>query len=358
MFATSPFLQASFLIAGYLAFSLWCYRKPILTQWHQRKNRATQYVVAYASESGSAVKLAHDLQSKIVSQQASCKCLNLNQLEQYPLEKVSYLLLVVSTYGEGEAPDNGRFSVAHLSKKERDLSSLQHAVLALGDRDYKQFCQFGLDVNESLISASRRPLIAPVLVNRLASHCIASWYTQLRSTNILKVSSPETETEDQLVNSDMSDIKMYALSLSDRKQVNFGSPGAPLYEIHFEVPNALTWQAGDIARLHIEDKVREYSIASLPQEGKLTLLVREQKHPNGELGLGSGWLCHKAAMHQPNTISVRSNPKFHPYDKQQKLILIGNGSGLAGLRAHLKYRELNNQSENWLFYGCLRSMWR
>ena len=35
----------------------------------------------------------------------------------------------------------------------------------------------------------------------------------------------------------------------------------------------------------------------------------------------------------------------------QKLILIGNGSGLAGLRAHLKERESNKQHDNWLIYG-------
>ena len=117
------------------------------------------------------------------------------------------------------------------------------------------------------------------------------------------------------------------------------------------MPNDLTWQAGDIARLYINNKVREYSIASVPQEQHLKLLVREQKHPNGELGLGSGWLCHQADLNSAQAFSIRANPKFHPLNENQKLILIGNGSGLAGLRAHIKHREIAQQHRNWLIYG-------
>jgi sulfite reductase (NADPH) flavoprotein alpha-component len=141
------------------------------------------------------------------------------------------------------------------------------------------------------------------------------------------------------------------LKLTGRQQVNINSPGAPLFEINLAVPSDLTWQAGDIARLYIKDTVREYSIASVPQEQHLKLLVREQKHPTGELGLGSGWLCHQANLNSAQAFSIRANPKFHPLDEQTKLILIGNGSGLAGLRAHIKHREIAQQHSNWLIYG-------
>jgi sulfite reductase (NADPH) flavoprotein alpha-component len=62
-------------------------------------------------------------------------------------------------------------------------------------------------------------------------------------------------------------------------------------------------------------------------------------------------LCHQANKKDVIKASVRSNPSFHCSASTDKLILVGNGSGLAGLRAHLKARELSDQHDNWLIFG-------
>lgn len=349
MLLASPAVQASLILAGYSAFTFWCYRKPLLTYWQKVKKPKANTIIAYASESGSAAQLSYELEAKFNAQSNHCICLSLNELARYPLTNIDTLLLVVSTYGEGEAPDNGRYFIDHLTSQQPNLAHLKHAILALGDSDYKQFCQFGLDVNDALSHANSQKIFEPVLVDKLAPEAISSWYEKLSDKNILK----RNKLEDRVrVQPDLHPKKhTHALTLTSRQQVNVGSPGAPLFEINLTVPSELKWQAGDIAQLHIDNKVREYSIASVPEENQLTLLVREQKHPNGKLGLGSGHLCHHTAIDSANNISVRSNPKFHPIDDANKLILIGNGSGLAGLRAHLKHREIKQQKQNWLIYG-------
>lgn len=349
MLLASPAIQASLILAGYTAFTFWCYRKPLLSYWQKAKKPKVNTIIAYASESGSAAQLSNELEAKLNAQSKNCICLSLNELTQYPLANIDTLLLVVSTYGEGEAPDNGRYFIGHLTSQQPDLAHLKHAILALGDSNYKQFCQFGLDVNDALSHASSQTIFEPILVDKLAPEAISSWYEKLSDKNILKRNKLEDSVR---VQPDLHSKKhTHALTLISRQQVNVGSPGAPLFEINLTVPSELKWQAGDIAQLHIDNKVREYSIASVPEENQLTLLVREQKHPNGKLGLGSGHLCHHTAIDSANNISVRSNPKFHPIDDANKLILIGNGSGLAGLRAHLKHREIKQQKQNWLIYG-------
>src|SRR5690606_41515480 len=109
-------------------------------------------------------------------------------------------------------------------------------------------------------------------------------------------------------------------------------------------PHPLQWQAGAIPLLHINNQTRDYTIASLPAEGCLRLLVREHHPPSGQTGLGSGWLCHGLEAGQAAHISLRSNPSFHAPEAERPLILIGNGTGLAGLRAHLQQRQQQGSS--------------
>ncbi len=95
---------------------------------------------------------------------------------------------------------------------------------------------------------------------------------------------------------------------------------------------------------------REYSIASLPQDGRMELLVRKAVKDDGSLGLGSGWLTEAVQMNGVVKLRLRPNPNFHPPGDGPQL-LIGAGTGMAGLRAHLKYRQAKKLGDAWLLFG-------
>lgn len=102
---------------------------------------------------------------------------------------------------------------------------------------------------------------------------------------------------------------------------------------------------------------REYSIANIPVASssyphpQLDLLVRLAQQANGEPGIASGFLCLHSEIKQTISLRIRSNPQFHAPEDDRALILIGNGTGLAGLRGHLQQREKAQQHQNWLFFG-------
>lgn len=84
---------------------------------------------------------------------------------------------------------------------------------------------------------------------------------------------------------------------------------------------------------------REYSIASLGVTGRAALIVRLCEAPDGLPGLGSGWLCEGAPLGSVIGGRVHANPAFHsPDDASTPIVLIGNGTGLAGLLGHLRQR--------------------
>ena len=84
---------------------------------------------------------------------------------------------------------------------------------------------------------------------------------------------------------------------------------------------------------------REYSIASVMADGAVELLLRRQLRADGTPGIGSGWLCDHAAIDEPVQLRLRRNDNFHGVPADVPLLLIGNGTGIAGLRAHLRRRH-------------------
>jgi sulfite reductase (NADPH) flavoprotein alpha-component len=96
---------------------------------------------------------------------------------------------------------------------------------------------------------------------------------------------------------------------------------------------------------------REYSIASLPADGALHLLVRRMCGPDAVPGVGSGWLTEYAEVGAEVALRVRSNVNFHMPAGACPLILIGNGTGMAALHALLEARIAARRSRNWLLFG-------
>src|SRR5690606_37850832 len=79
-------------------------------------------------------------------------------------------------------------------------------------------------------------------------------------------------------------------TLKARTCLNPDSSAAGLYQIDFTA-DSLDWQAGDLAEIRTPDgHRRDYSIASLPEEGTLRLYVREVIKDDGMRGVGSGLL--------------------------------------------------------------------
>jgi sulfite reductase (NADPH) flavoprotein alpha-component len=141
-----------------------------------------------------------------------------------------------------------------------------------------------------------------------------------------------------------------------RECLNPGSAGAPLYAIellpvHGELPH---WESGDLVQIQMaagDTRPREYSIASRPVEGVLRLLVRLHRDVDGTPGLSSGWFA-EAEIGSVAFLRVRPHRLFRLGENADRpLILIGNGSGLAGLRGHIKARALAGLCDNWLIYG-------
>ncbi|MCQ4259401.1 sulfite reductase subunit alpha [Pseudomonas stutzeri] len=386
-------ISAALVIVAYLGVCAHLWRSQLKPARHSSAHAAEALLIGYASQGGTAQELAKRSAEQLREAGVAVVVQALNAIDRATLGQARRALFILSTYGEGEAPDNAARFEQWLLNATPDLSSLEYAVLALGDHQYRHYCGFGRRIDARLRALGAQPLFNRLEADRADPGTLRHWQQQLGHIS---------------GRSDFTDWQPAAYQpweLQSRVLLNPGSQGAPVYQLTLrplgETPQ---WQAGDIAEvgphnrhadveslLHqlgfdpsqligqkqslaatLTDRRlpaetdgcdlatllalprlphREYSIASIPAEGQVMLLVREAQLPDGRLGLGSGWLCRHAPVGGRIDLRIRSNPGFHGTDPARPMILIGNGTGIAGLRAHLRERAATPGSRNWLLYG-------
>jgi len=313
---------------------------------------AAPWLVGYASQSGTAERLAWQSAGVLQAAGLPVTVMALDRLDGARLGTVRHALFVVSTFGDGEPPDNARAFARRVMADCAPLQELRYGLLALGDRRHANFCGFGRRLEHWLRGHGGQPLFASVHLD--GDDGLPRWRRHLA----------------EIAGRDAAGVgeaaPWQAWRLAHRTLLNPGSAGGPVWLVAFAPPPGAHWQAGDLAEIlpgctpaQAEDfqagdaqagDARQYSICTLPEEGRLGLLVRQVRHDGG-LGAGSGWLTDGAPVGGEIALRLRSHPGFHLPEGDFPLILIGNGTGMAGLRPLIRARALAGRHANWLLFG-------
>lgn len=121
---------------------------------------ALTLAIVYGSQTSHAAALAENLAKEAMALGLAAKATDLAQYNRASLAKEQYLILITSTHGDGEPPDNARaFYDFLMGKRVPRLEHLHYAVLALGDSTYPHFCKAGRDFDERLEALGAKRLI-------------------------------------------------------------------------------------------------------------------------------------------------------------------------------------------------------
>ncbi|KRG39617.1 sulfite reductase subunit alpha [Stenotrophomonas pictorum JCM 9942] len=353
-------------------------------------------LVVWASQTGFARQLAERSADSLRAAGHTVRVRALDQVDAALLARIRTALFVASTTGEGDPPDHALAFLSRVMQNATPLPQLQYAVLALGDRTYDHYCAFGHQLDNWLCEQGARALFDTVDVDNADADALRHWQQLLGQLGGDVAHLP-----------DWAPPQYQQWRLQQRQALNPGSVGGTVFHLKLQpVAGELpAWQAGDIAEIgprhsagtvaqwmhahglpvtatladgrplqevlaacHLPEQIdtgdlaalaaalkplphREYSIASMPSEGSLQLLLRRQRRPDGQPGLASGWLCDYTTPGDVIDLRLRGNANFHPPAAEAPLILVGNGTGIAGLRAHLRARVEAGARRNWLLLG-------
>ncbi len=107
--------------------------------------------VLYGTQTGNAEGLARRTTDAAEEQGFQTECSGLDSYDVADLAEDDFVLIVTSTYGDGDMPDNAQLFWDELSSDDAPaLDGLQYSVLALGDSSYPDFCAAGKNVDRRL----------------------------------------------------------------------------------------------------------------------------------------------------------------------------------------------------------------
>ena len=116
-----------------------------------------EVTILHGSQTGNAQRLAGEMKKRLEEKDFQVTLSCMSDFRTNNLKKIKQLLIVVSTYGEGDPPDKAvLFHEFMHGKRAPRLEGMKFSVLSLGDQLYEHFCKIGQGFRRAAGRAWRR----------------------------------------------------------------------------------------------------------------------------------------------------------------------------------------------------------
>jgi len=218
--------------------------------------------ILFASQTGNAKGVAKALAEQAQEQGIGVDLKSMGEFKPKSIKNLTHLLIVASTNGEGEPPDDALALHEFLaSKKAPKLDHLQYSVLALGDTSYEFYCQTGKDFDEYLAKLGAKPITPRV-------DCDVDYETdaQTWSDNIVELSKELLGNNDTSATviamptagavSSYTKQNPYSAELSLSQKITGKDSAKDVRHIEIDLADSgITYQAGDALGVWFDNDV-------------------------------------------------------------------------------------------------------
>jgi sulfite reductase (NADPH) flavoprotein alpha-component len=138
--------------------------------------------ILFGSQTGNSQNLAHVISDSLENEGFKANIFDMGSVDPEKISEMSYVLVVTSTYGDGEPPDNASEWMSYLKFSDGiDLSHLNYAVIGLGDTYYPHFCQAGKDFDHYLSKHGANALLPRIDCDLYFEDQYPEWLEELKS---------------------------------------------------------------------------------------------------------------------------------------------------------------------------------
>ncbi|MES2593928.1 MAG: flavodoxin domain-containing protein [Verrucomicrobiota bacterium] len=216
-------------------------------------------LIAFGSQSGNAESLAKRLAREATGRGFAARAAGLDSLQPADLIKDKNVLLITSTWGEGDMPDNAIsfWDTINSNGSSPKLEGVLYSVLALGDKNYGDtFCLAGKKLDERLAELGATRIVdrvdCDVDFDDLAKKWSANAFTLLSGSESAAAAAmaPPEEEED----SGYTKKKPFAAPLLANLELNANNSSKDTRHIAFSLKGSgLTYEVGDALGVFVQN---------------------------------------------------------------------------------------------------------
>ncbi|MUP37519.1 assimilatory sulfite reductase (NADPH) flavoprotein subunit [Labilibaculum euxinus] len=206
--------------------------------------------ILFGTHTGHSKEIAMDLHDRVLALGFDAKIQGLDFYTKNDLKKEKYLFLIVSTHGEGEAPIQAEdlYEYVH-GKRAPKLPDTKYAVLALGDKTYKKYCQTGIDFDLAFTKLGAQAIL-PVQTSDVAYEEVAEQWIE-KVTGELKSLVPKVIASTQSASASVPKKKFnranpYYAEVLEKVRITTTDSEKEIYHVEISLENSgIEYTAGD-----------------------------------------------------------------------------------------------------------------
>ncbi|MGM5630681.1 flavodoxin domain-containing protein [Apibacter raozihei] len=212
--------------------------------------------IIYGTETGNSKKLALQLQSLLKKNKIQSKVYDTFQYPVDKIEKEEFLLIIMSTQGEGEPPQNALKFFDMLANSTVILSQTRFAVFGLGDSSYPLFCKAAEEIELLLARLGAQPAKELQKADVDYVPVAEAWFAELLP--LLKSSGKIPAPENKLTKGGESSIKKnYLGTLKHKIVLNDKGSNKETYHIEIVPQEEVAYEPGDAVGIYPANNLSE-----------------------------------------------------------------------------------------------------